>query len=152
MTTPLPHQSDFATLLPRADRAVVVHLPQESAPAIAAAAHDLGFLCVEVDLAEVDDKESLLSALAEGLAFPAWFGHNWDALEDCLNDMSWSNAEGYVLVLRHADGVHGRAEGDFLTLLRILADVSATWSEEGVPFWTFVELTADGIPLLPSLS
>lgn len=152
MTTPAHHPPDFSALLPRADIAGVVHLPQGGAEAIATTARTLGFLFAEVDLAEVNSKEGLLTAVAEGLAFPAWFGHNWDALEDCLSDMSWSNAEGYVLILLHADSLHGRAEGDFLTALRILADVSATWSEEGVPFWTFVDLTADGVPLLPSLA
>jgi methylmalonyl-CoA/ethylmalonyl-CoA epimerase len=29
-------------------------------------------------------KRSLLDALADGLGFPSWFGHNWDALEELL--------------------------------------------------------------------
>lgn len=146
---PLP---DFQALLPRTDAAGVVHLPQGGAPAIAAATQALGYSCVEVDLAEVQGKEELLTALAKALAFPPWFGHNWDALEDCLSDMSWREAEGYVLILRHADRLHGQSETDFLTALRILADVSTTWAEAGLPFWTFVELDADSIPILPSLA
>jgi RNAse (barnase) inhibitor barstar len=145
---PLP---DFSALLPRADAAGVVHLPQEGVGPIHAAAKALGYSCVEVDLAEVQDKEGLLTALAKALAFPPWFGHNWDALEDSLSDMSWREAEGYVLILRHADRLHSEAESDFLTALRILADVSTTWAEAGLPFWTFVELTANSIPLLPNL-
>ena len=146
---PLP---DFAILLPQTDAAGVVHLPPNATGLIAQATKALGYSCVEVELAEVRDKEGLLSALAEALAFPPWFGHNWDALEDCLADMSWREAEGNVLILRHADRLHSEAEGDFLTVLRILADVSTTWAEAGLPFWTFVELTADGIPLLPDLA
>lgn len=146
---PLP---DFQALLPRTDAAGVVHLPQEGAPAIVAATQALGYSCVEVDLAEVQGKEELLATLARALAFPPWFGHNWDALEDCLSDMSWREAEGYVLILRHADRLHSQSETDFLTALRILADVSTTWAEAGLPFWTFVELDADSIPILPSLA
>ena len=145
---PLP---DFAVLLPQTDAAGVVHLPPEAADLIAKATKALGYSCVEVDLAEVHDKRGLLTALAKALAFPPWFGHNWDALEDCLTDMSWREAEGYVLILRHADRLHSEAEGDFLTALRILADASTTWAEAGLPFWTFVELTAGGLPLLPDL-
>lgn len=146
---PLP---DFFALLPQAEAAGVVQLPPGGAAAIAAAAESLGFLCAEVEMAGVEDKAGLLAAVADALAFPAWFGQNWDALEDCLSDLSWSNAEGYVLILRHADHCHRHSEGDFLTALRILADVSSTWAEEGVAFWTFVELTADDIPLLPDLA
>ena len=145
-------QPDFATLLPRTDAAGVVHLPQGSAEALADAARTLAYSCVEVDLAEVRDKDGLLTVLAHALAFPPWFGHNWDALEDCLADMSWREAEGYVLILRHADRLHDESEGDFLTALRIFADVSTTWAEAGLPFWIFVESTAEGIPVLPDLA
>jgi RNAse (barnase) inhibitor barstar len=146
---PMP---DFSALLPQAEAAGVAQLPPEGADPLAAAAQALEFLCAEADLTAVQDKAGLLDALAEALAFPAWFGENWDALEDCLTDMSWSNAEGYVLILRHADRLHELAEGDFLTALRILADVSTTWAEEGVAFWTFVEVSADNFPLLPSVA
>lgn len=152
MTAHPPPSPDYSSLLPRSDLARVVHLPQAGAAPLAAAAAALGYLWAEVDLGAVETKERFLAALAEALSFPAWFGQNWDALEDCLTDMSWSNAEGYVLILRHADGLHGRSEGDFLTALRVLADVSTAWAQEGVSFWTFIELTADGIPLLPDLA
>jgi len=35
---------------------------------------------------------------AQVLAFPAWFGHNWDALADCLGDLGWWSARGHVLL------------------------------------------------------
>jgi hypothetical protein len=34
-------------------------------------------------------KTKLLDALRVALEFPAYFGRNWDALSDCLQDMSW---------------------------------------------------------------
>src|SRR3954471_504838 len=49
----------------------------------------------------IQTKSDLLRALAEQLHFPDYFGANWDALWDCLNDFSWL-PEGPV-VLRHAD-------------------------------------------------
>jgi hypothetical protein len=42
-------------------------------------------------------KAALLERIAGALRFPRWFGGNWDALEDCLMDLSWSNAAGHVL-------------------------------------------------------
>lgn len=35
---------------------------------------------------------------AQALAFPAWFGHNWDALADCLTDLSWLTGVGHVVL------------------------------------------------------
>lgn len=40
-----------------------------------------------VDRAPVFDKTTLLHALYQSLRLPAWFGFNWDALEDCLSEL-----------------------------------------------------------------
>ncbi|MEP6815975.1 MAG: barstar family protein [Marmoricola sp.] len=34
------------------------------------------------------DKAGLLAELAATLSFPVWFGHNFDALADCLRDVT----------------------------------------------------------------
>jgi hypothetical protein len=44
-------------------------------------------------------KQDLLRALATGLNLPAYFGYNWDALEECLRDLSWLGAEAKVVLL-----------------------------------------------------
>src|SRR5699024_12859228 len=41
-----------------------------------------------VDLAGCRDKTELLARMADALAFPAHFGHDWDALADCLHDLA----------------------------------------------------------------
>jgi ribonuclease inhibitor len=35
----------------------------------------------------VESRTALHDALARGLAFPDWYGGNWDALFDCLTDL-----------------------------------------------------------------
>lgn len=37
----------------------------------------------------ISEKQMLLSLIAESLMFPAYFGFNWDALDECLGDLSW---------------------------------------------------------------
>jgi hypothetical protein len=46
----------------------------------------------------VVDAAALLDELARALGFPAWFGRNWDALVDCLADLSWLPGAGHVLL------------------------------------------------------
>ena len=55
-----------------------------------------------LDVVSIDAADNPLQNIAQALAFPGWFGGNWDALEDSLGDLSWRKAEGYVLVFsRH---------------------------------------------------
>ena len=44
---------------------------------------------VRLDGESVATRERLLAALARTLSFPSYFGGNWDALEECLRDLSW---------------------------------------------------------------
>ena len=126
-----------ATLAEPAE-AGVFHLPIAKAPDIAAAARANRFRAVRIDLADCEDKDAVLSAVAAALEFPDWFGHNWDALADCLTDLSWSEASGYVLVFSGTGNFAGTAPDDFDTLIEILSQASASWGQLGVPFWAFV--------------
>jgi len=84
------------------------------------------------DLGGVPDKETLLERLALELGFPAWFGGNWDALEDCLTDLSWRAGAGHVVLI---DG-HGELPADDLgVLLDVLAAAAAFWAGSGRPFF-----------------
>jgi RNAse (barnase) inhibitor barstar len=38
------------------------------------------------------DKASFLAQISDLLKFPDYFGHNWDALEECLNDVTTINS------------------------------------------------------------
>jgi hypothetical protein len=44
-------------------------------------------------------KQDLLRALAVRLKFPGYFGYNWDALEECLNDLSWLGQQARIVIL-----------------------------------------------------
>ena len=56
-----------------------------------------------VDGAEIPDKESLLKALAAALKVPAYFGHNWDALLDCLRSLpDFTAAKNHVLIVKNS--------------------------------------------------
>ncbi len=42
-----------------------------------------------LDGTRIRDAAGLFDACADSLQFPAYFGNNWDALQDCLGDLSW---------------------------------------------------------------
>jgi hypothetical protein len=75
-------------------------------------------------------KEALLQRIAKALRFPEWFGANWDALEDCLTDLSWLEASGHVLIFE------GFTAGDDLGVLTdVLVSSAEFWAARRRPFF-----------------
>ena len=141
----------YHALFADAGKAGVHHLPHGDLEPLIAGAEAAGCLVQRVDLAQVRNKNEMLDAIGKALGFPEWFGHNWDALNDCLLDMGWRPAEGYVTLLDHCDGIHGRAEADFVSLMQTFQSAAEEWREDGVPFWCLVDMHADGIAWLPTV-
>ncbi len=63
-------------------------LVTDAAGAALAAATGRAVGATVVVLDPATDRSSLLAALATALALPAWWGRNWDALEECLGDLA----------------------------------------------------------------
>jgi hypothetical protein len=116
-------------------------LTDADAAAICARAFALGLDCTRVDLSGCTEKRDLLARLAKALGFPAWFGHNWDALADCMTDLGWRPAEGYVLILEHGAELRESQPEVFDTTLAILDDAAVAWKARGATFRTFVSVT-----------
>jgi hypothetical protein len=100
---------------------------------------------VRIGLAGAAGKEALMERIASALEFPRWFGGNWDALEDCLADLSWSKAGGHVLLLEGAQGLPADERG---ILADVLASAAASWAQAKRPFFA---VFLDGPPTLPEL-
>ncbi len=69
----------------------------------------------------------LLTECARALDFPDYFGHNWDGLEECLTDLEWLPAKGYVLLITNAGCVLPDDEEEYETFLEILRDAGEAW-------------------------
>jgi RNAse (barnase) inhibitor barstar len=80
----------------------------------------------------VSSKDTLLQDIAKALDFPDWFGGNWDALEDCLSDLSWREAAGHVLVF---EGFQSLPEDDLGVLIDVLRSAAEFWAGQGRPFF-----------------
>jgi len=70
---------------------------------------------------------SLFAEFAQAMKFPDYFGHNWDAMEECLADLEWLPAKGYILLVTNAEGVLPEDEEEYETFLEILRDAGEAW-------------------------
>jgi hypothetical protein len=100
--------------------------------ALAAAVHGSGLDFARISLQGVTEKASLLRTLARSLRFPDWFGGNWDALEDCLTDLSWRDAQGHVLAFEAFESLPA---DDLGVLSDVLMAAAEFWRARGKPFF-----------------
>lgn len=70
-------------------------------------------------------KAALFNEWAAALQFPGYFGHNWDAFDECLADRSWLAGRVHVVVQTATDRVlsgHDEDRATFLGLLKSVAE------------------------------
>lgn len=100
-----------------------------------------------VNIAAVNNKSDLMTQLKAGFDFPDYFGHNWDALEDCLTDLSWVSEQEIWLI-------HGTKldleDAELETYLAILRDAGAHWQQHDAHNFTVI-LPSDLESKLPEL-
>jgi len=95
----------------------------------------------------IANKADLMGHFKTALAFPDYFGANWDALLDMLRDLSWLHTNGHVILL---SGLKALATADRKTLetaLDVLADAADFWRVQmrnSPPFIVYVE---DALPV-----
>lgn len=129
--------SSLHTFLQTAKAPWAVLLPLKQSQNAASVVHPLeGFACRSIHGKKCGTSAGLFDEFARALSFPDYFGHNWDALEECLMDLEWLPAKGYVLVIVDAEHVLPDDEEEYETLLEILCDAGEHWAGRGrvVPF------------------
>lgn len=85
-----------------------------------------------IALQDVTQKSALLRRIAAKLGFPGWFGENWDALEDCLMDLSWREGEGHVVAF---EGFQFLPSDELGELIDVMISASEFWAGQGRPFF-----------------
>lgn len=77
---------------------------------------------------QIYKSEHLLQALYQLLWLPGYFGFNWNALDDCLTDLSW--IQEYRVVLEHVE-LPRIPQADLKIYLGILRDAVFDWRHGG---------------------
>lgn len=72
----------------------------------------------------ISDTKTLFDVFFEKLQFPGYFGFNWNALSDCLRDLSW--VQQYRVVVLHHD-LPNLAKEDLFIYLDVLQECTESW-------------------------
>lgn len=96
----------------------------------------LDWATVIVEPAAGGGKRGFLNACASAFGFPKYFGHNWDAFEECLSSQEFDEVEDLdeadgLLVLWSGWGDLAEHEPEaFATAVAIFRDVLVTWESD----------------------
>ncbi len=89
-------------------------------------------------------REDCFNEFSAAFQFPDYFGENWDALEECLYDLEWLPAKGYVVfVLNTGDVLKEEPSRQFEIFTEVLSEVASQWSraENPKPFHVLLQTT-----------
>ena len=125
------------TLLSAPSGGGVFHL-EHDAREIELAALAAGLAAWRINIGHVHDRDDFLRAVAAALKFPDWFGGNWDALADCLRDLSWLPAAGWLLVFERSKHFASGHRHEFDLAMEVLGEASEYWRARGKSFWVLV--------------
>lgn len=88
-----------------------------------------GFALRTVNGKQCGTPAKLFDEFARAMEFPDYFGRNWDALEECLADLEWLPANGYVVLITEAQAVLPDDDDEYETFLEVLSDAGEAWSK-----------------------
>lgn len=109
-----------------AGAAVYRLVARTSARTMVRAAERADWHAMHLDGAMVASKADFLDAAGRAMSFPHWAGHNWDAFEELVNDLSWlPRAAGYLLLFERASWL-AKAQPKVLS---VALDILATAAE-----------------------
>jgi hypothetical protein len=96
-------------------------------------ASDTRFVCV-LRGRRMRTISTLLTEIAAAMQFPHYFGENWNALYECMRDLSWLPATSYVLAITDCEDVLvcGSVE-DRRAFGALLRDTCEYWSAPDEP-------------------
>lgn len=131
----------FAEVLAQTPPGLYRLLPPVDTLALTEGVEQLGWRLFRLDGRRARNKASFLNAAAEAMAFPGYFGRNWDAFEECINDLSWAPARGYALLYEHVWWLACEQPAAWRTARAILHDACRNWASQETPFLVLLRQT-----------
>ena len=106
---------------------------------------EYGFQFFYINGNDVATKAEFFQASAQIMNFPDYFGDNWDAFSDCIDDLSWLSADGYILLYTQPDNFANSDPSEWSIALDIFQEAVESWKETDTPM--YVLLRTDSLAL-----
>ena len=104
-----------------------------------AAATAQNFAFFKLNGEEIHDQKTFIASFAKAAHFPDYAQSNWDAFEECIRDLHWCQAEGYVLLYQNPQTLINSQPQDWRIASDILFTAVQFWQTTATPMFVFVE-------------
>lgn len=81
----------------------------------------------KIDGCSINTDKDLFSVFQNALAFPDYFGHNWAAFDECINDLDWLTENYCVIILNNIDRMLDSNREDKCLLFKVLNNSVEEW-------------------------
>lgn len=85
-------------------------------------------LVVQLRGRKMTTEQNLYDELSAALQFPYYFGENWDALDECIADLSWFAFDAVVLCILEVNSVLEGAPQELAQFTSILSRAAEAWA------------------------
>ncbi len=106
---------------------------------LASLCQEYSFQFLYIDGKDVTNKAKFIKAAAETMNFPDYFGDNWDAFDDCINDLSWLSANGYILLYTHPDNFAKNDPSEWSIALDVFQEAVEYWAGTDIPMYVLLQ-------------
>lgn len=82
-------------------------------------------------------EKAFLRLISTAFCFPAYFGENYNALDECINDLEWLSFGSLELIIDDFDMMfenEADPDGCRKDLIMILEGIQREWNERGIEF------------------
>jgi RNAse (barnase) inhibitor barstar len=93
------------------------------------------FVVARIPGEKCETKEDLFTHFGSTLKFPNYFGKNWNAFEECIRDLEWLPAGGYVIVIDRAERLLIVNESDYRLFVDIMQKAGREWGKPQLGEW-----------------
>lgn len=100
---------------------------------------EYGFQFFHINGKNIKSKADFFQKSAEIMIFPDYFGENWDAFNDCMNDLSWLSANGYLLLYTQPDNFAQNDPQEWAIALDIFQEAVEYWEGTDTPMYVLLQ-------------
>ncbi len=99
---------------------------------------EYGFQLFYINGNDVKNKADFFQASAKTMNFPDYFGENWDAFSDFINDLSWLSADRYIFLYTQPDNFANSDPSEWSIALDIFQEAVESWRETETPMYVLL--------------